>query len=177
MSTIFNLDTANLFAGDDDPNHSQFLVLNSVKLPSLEEQTKEHKPGGGLVGVEIGMRSIAALMIGFNLNGLNPKVMNKFMTGRREAYTIRGNVSNVKTQEDIPLVCVVHGRMTKAEISDFKKDDGVDTDYEIKEIVRYTLKLDRDEKYFFDFFGGPNAVRIDGRSIFRSVARNIGLSS
>jgi P2 family phage contractile tail tube protein len=177
MATIYNLDTANLFAGDDDPDHSQFLVLNSVKFPALEEATKEFKPGGGIAGVKIGMRSIGALMISFNLAGLNLKVMNKFMTNRREHYTIRGNVANVTTQEDIPLVCVVHGRMTKVDMGEFKKDDGINTDYEINEITRYMLKIGGDEKYFIDVFGGPNAVRIDGRTIFRQVARNIGLGT
>ena len=95
MATIYNLDTANLFAGDEDPDHSQFLVLNTVRFPALEETTKEVKPGGGVVGVKIGMRSVAAPMISFNLTGINPKVMNKFMTNRREHYTIRGNIANI----------------------------------------------------------------------------------
>lgn len=177
MATIYNLDTANLFAGDEDPDHSQFLVLNTVRFPALEETTKEVKPGGGVVGVKIGMRSVAAPMISFNLTGINPKVMNKFMTNRREHYTIRGNIANISTQEDIPLVCVVYGRMTKVDMGEFRKDDGINTDYEINEIVRYQLKIDGDEKYFIDIFGGPNAIRVDGRPLFREVARNIGLGT
>ena len=175
MSTLMQLDTVNLFVGDADPDKSEYLALKGFKIPSLEENTKEHKPGGGVVGFKIGMRSINALSFSFSLEGINPGPMNKFMTTRRENYTFRGNMTNVRTQEDIPVLGVVHGRMTKIETSEFKKDDGVGMDYEINEVVRYRLVIGREEKYFFDAFGGPGAIRIDGKSLFRNVARNIGL--
>lgn len=176
MATLYNLDTANLFVGDEAPNRSEFLVLNGVKIPALEEATKEHKPGGGIGGINMGMRSIKPLVLTFSLFGFNPDVMPKFMTNRRESYTIRANVSNVRTQEDIPLVAVVHGRMTKVETSEFKKEDGISTDYEINEITRFKLTFNRQEKIYIDMFGGPAAIRVDGRPLFRRVARNIGLN-
>lgn len=175
MSTIYNLDSANLFTGDDDPDHSQFLVINSIKFPMLEEETKEFKPGGGVMGIEIGQKSIKALSLGFKLFGFNPRVMNRFMDGK-EHYTIRGNLLDVKKQEDLKVVCVVHGRMVKVDMGDFKKGDGTESDYEIKEITKYKLHIDGDEKYYFDFFAGPGGVRVNGKKVFRRAARNLGLA-
>jgi phage tail tube protein FII len=174
-ATIYNLDTANLFVGDDNPDNSQFLTLNGAKVPMLEESTRTITPGGGIVAMDIGMRKITISPFTFKLNGINPDVMPKFMTNRRIKYTLRGNVSNVRTQEDIPLLAVVEGRMIKVDIGEFRKDTEVDTDYEIREIAYYMLKLGDQEKYYLDVFAGPNGVRIDGNPIFRDVARNIGL--
>jgi len=174
-ATIFNLDTANLFVGDDNPDNSQFLTLSGVKIPSLEESTRTISPGGGVVAIDIGMRKITMSSLTFKLSGLNPDVMPKFMANRRIKYTIRANVSNVRTQEDTPLVATIEGRMVKMDVGEFKKDGEVDTDYEIKEIVHYMLKLGTQEKYYLDAFAGPSGVRIDGVPIFRNVARNIGL--
>ncbi len=173
--TIYNLDTANLFVGDDDPENSQFLTLMSVKIPSLEEATRTIEPGGGIVAIDFGLRKINALSISFGLSGINPDVMPKFMPSRRTAYTIRGNISDVRTQEDIPLVATIQGRMTKLDVGEFKKGGEVNSDYEIKEIVHYMLKIGDQEKFYMDAFAGPNGVRIDGVPVFRDVARNIGL--
>lgn len=175
MSTIYNLDTANLFVGDDNPDESQFLVLKSVKVPSLEENTKDFQPGGGVAGISYGMRSIMPLVTTFTLEGINPKVMPYFMRTRRVPYTIRGNLTDVRTQADIPLVAVLHGRMIKVDVGEFAKQNGVESMYEIREVVKYELRIDGTEKVYFDFFAGPGGVRIDGETVFNDVARNIGI--
>lgn len=174
-ATIYNLDTANLFVGDEDPDNSQFLVLNGIKIPALEESTRTITPGGGIVAIDIGNRKITIAPFTFKLSGLNPDVMPAFMATRRKKYTMRGNLANVRTQEDIPVVMTIEGRMVKVDINEVKKDSDVDSDYEVREIVHYMLKIGDKEKYYLDAFAGPNGVRIDGVSPFREVARNIGL--
>lgn len=174
-ATIFNLDAANLFTGDDDPGNSQFLTLQSVKLPSLEESTRSHTPGGGIMAIDIGNKKINALMLTFTLVGLNPDVMPKFMAPQRQKYTVRGNLFNASTQEDLPVVGVITGKMVRSEVSQFTKDDGVNTDYEIREVTKYMLTIDGQEKYYFDFFGGIGAARVDGVPMFQAAARNLGL--
>jgi phage tail tube protein FII len=176
--TLFNLDSANLFAGDDDPSDSQFLVLKTVKIPALEEQTKEHLGGGAVSSIMLGMRHFKIAPLTFTLEGFNPTIMPRFMPAgaARIKYTIRGNIRDIRTHEDIPLKAIVEGRMTKSEISEFKKDDGASTDYEINEILFYHLFFGKDEKIYFDYFSGPNGLRMDGVSVLDNVARNLGLS-
>lgn len=175
VATLYNLDTANLFLGDDDPDESLHLVLSSVKMPSLEEAVKEHTPGGGVGTIEIPMRKLSAISMTFSLMGVAPNALSMFMAARRQNYTVRGNLYNLSEQIDIPLVGVISGRMTKVEMGEFKKDDGVSTDYEIKGVMRYRLTIDGREKFFYDYLQGPRGVRIDGVNPFARVARNIGL--
>lgn len=174
-STIYNLDTANLFCGDDQPENSQHLVINTIKIPNLEVMTKAWIPGGGVMAIEVGQKRINAPMLGFNLAGINPDVSPRFMQQRRVNYTVRGNLFDVQSQQDIPLVAVVSGKMTKVDISNFSKDDGVTSDYEIREVVKYSLFVNNVEKFYFDFFSGPAGVRIDGENPFRDAAVNLGL--
>jgi phage tail tube protein FII len=176
-ATIFNMDSANLFVGDDDPTNSQFLVLRNIKFPSLEEATKDHDGGGAVGTLTMGMRKLEALSLPFQLEGFNPSVMNKFMpiTGRTK-YTIRGNMRDIRDHTDKEIRAVIEGRMTRAEMSEFSKDDGINTDYEIREIVFYELFADGDEKFYYDYFSGPKGVRVDGQEIFPVVARNLGLA-
>lgn len=177
-ATLYNLDAANLFVGDDDPTNSQFLTLKNVKLPGLEEQTKEHLGGGAVFSIRLGMRSFSIAPLAFTLEGFNPTVMTRFMPigAQRVKYTIRGNIRDVRTHEDIALRAIVEGRMTKSEISDFKRDDGITTDYEINELLFYHLYFGADEKIYADYLAGPNGVRIDGKAALPGVARNLGLS-
>lgn len=175
VATITNVDTANLFVGDDDPANSQYLVLNSFTLPDLQEVTKSYNPGGGVTAIEMGMRRINALTLPFSLHGINEDVLPYFMKSRRSMYTVRGNLANISDQSDKPFVATIEGRMTKATLGQFTKDNGMDSDYEIKEIMRYKLVIGTTEKFFFDAFMGPRGVRIDGVETFRAVSRNIGL--
>ncbi len=177
-ATLFNLDSANLFVGDDDPTNSQFLTLKTVKIPGMEEQTKDHMGGGAVASIKLGMRSFTIAPLSFSLEGFNPDIMPRFMPAgpARIKYTIRGNVRNIRTHEDLPLRAIVEGRMTKAEISEFKKDDGVSTDYEINEVLFYHLYFGNQEKIYFDYWAGPNGLRMDGVSTLQGVSRNLGLS-
>ena len=175
MSSIYNLDSANIFVGDDAPDHSEYLTIETIKWPSLEEATKEVKPGGGAMSIEVGMKSIKPLTLGFKLFGMQPDAMGKFMKPAKDHFTIRGNLFDVKKQENLKVVGVVFGRIVKVDMGEFKKEDGVSTDYEVKEITKYKLHIDGDEKYYFDFFAGPAGVRVNGQRVFNRVARNLGL--
>jgi phage tail tube protein FII len=177
-ATLYNLDAMNLFVGDDDPTDSQFLTMQNVKIPGLEEQTKEHAGGGAISSIDLGMRYFKIAPLTFTLQGFNPTVMPRFMPAgaQRIKYTARGNIRDVRTHDDIALKAIVEGRMTKVEISDFKRDDGVTTEYEIKEILFYQLFIGDAEKIYFDYWAGPSGLRMDGNLILGGMARNLGLA-
>ena len=175
-STIRHLDAANLFVGDDDPTNSLFLILKNVKLPSLEEVTKEHMGGGAVAGIELGMRAIQPLKFPFQLEGFNPEQISRFMPGSgRIKYTMRGNIRDIRDHTDLEVKAVIEGRMTKVEMSEFEKEKGINTDYEIKEVAFYSLFYNGVEKFYFDYFSGPAGVRMDGQPMFPALSRNLGL--
>lgn len=177
MSNIFNLDAATLFIGDAEPDKAHYLDINTIQLPSLEEATREVKPGGGVLGINMRTKSIKALTLGFNLVGVQQRVMDYIAKEKREKYTIRGNLYDLRRQEDLPFVGVAEGRMMKRDIKEFKKEGDIETEYEINEIVLWKLHIDGKEQEYFDFFAGPAGIRINGNKRFNRVARNLGLGA
>lgn len=176
MSNMFLMQAASLLAGDENPENTHWLDLTNVKLPMLQENTTDHKPGGGSMGIKIGMGQVDALMISFKMKGLAPDLLQKFGVNspRRRKYTIRGSVLNLRDNTEEPALCVVEGRMMKADLSEFAQDNGVDTDYEIHEIVHYELSLNNREVHYYDFFS-PASTRINGFTVLADRARNLGL--
>lgn len=174
-STVFHVDAATLFVGDDDPTNSQHLVLKSVKLPTLTEKTRDHSPGGGPVSVKLGMRKIEAPEPTFKLEGINPTVMNKFMPPTRTMYTMRANIRDVVQQTDIAMKAIIQGRMMEVDMGDFGTDESVESDYKISEVLYYQVFFDNQEKYYFSFPEGYAGVRVDGQQVFRQMAANLGL--
>jgi uncharacterized protein len=173
-STILHMNAANIFVGDEDPTKSLHLVIKNVKLPSLDEMTKEHAGGGAPMKMQLGMGMLESLALTFNLEGFTPDVMTSFMGLGRKKYTIRGNIRDVREHTDTEVKAIVEGRMVKAEMGDFTRDNGIDSSYEIREVAFYSLYFGQQEKLYVDFFGGPNGVRVDGQAIFSRVARNLG---
>lgn len=177
MSTIQHLDSANIFVGDDDTNQSLFLKLMNIKFPELEEQTDSHEGSGAIMGLEIGMNLIAPLTLSFDIKGFDANVMKRFMPAGtdRIKYTVRGNLRDVRSGTQSAIKCIVEGRMTKVALSDFAKSKGMDSSYEVKEIVMYELTKDGDELWYFDYFMGPAGARRNGEAMFPQAAANLGL--
>lgn len=178
MSTLYIMQMASLFAGDDDPTKAHFVDIEGVKLPDLTEKTKDFMPGGGVFGLSIGMRMIEPFKLTFKLHGLQPDVMSKMgiNSPSRRKYTVRGNIVDIRTGEEIGGKAIIEGRLIKTSFSEFKREEGIDMDYEVGEVTHYEMFLGTTEKYYFDFFGGPGAVRIDGVASYLNSAVNLGIA-
>ncbi|TIS45216.1 MAG: phage tail protein, partial [Mesorhizobium sp.] len=61
------LEQVNLFVGDQDPEDSNHIKLQSLGLPTLEQVTVAHLGGGAPGEVEFGMNAIKALQPTFKL--------------------------------------------------------------------------------------------------------------
>jgi phage tail tube protein FII len=175
--TIFLMDMASIMVGDGTPNDLNSLNIEDLKVPMIQEVTTEHKGGGAIMGVKLGMNMIETLDLTFKLKGFSPNVSNKLGMGqaRRLNYTIRGNVRDVREDRQFSCKVVVNGRMCKVDGGSFARDSGTSEDFEVNEIMKYQCFFDDTEKFYFDYFAGPAGVRIDGNSIFATAASNLGL--
>ena len=175
MSNMHLMQAASLLAGDADPSATHWLDILGVKLPMLQENTTDHKPGGGGLGLKIAMGQFEALMVSFKVKGLAPDLLRKIgATGaRRIKYTIRGSVLNLRSNVEEPALAVVEGRMIKADLSEFSQDNGMDADFEIHEVVYYELRINDAEVYYMDGFD-PAGIRINGVPTQAARARNLG---
>ncbi|MFC5509259.1 phage major tail tube protein [Bosea massiliensis] len=178
MATLYEMDFAALFCDELDPSKANWLNLEEVKIPMLQEKTQETTGGGAAMSLRMGMGIFEPIELTFKLRGFNPDVMNKIMPpGRvRRAYTITGNIRDLEGDRQFALKAVIRGRMTKVDPGSFTRDSGISTDYQIDEIVFYSLHLDGVEKYYVDQFVGPNGIRVDGVQVYQDVARHLGLA-
>jgi phage tail tube protein FII len=176
-SAFMQMDAANIFVGDDNPTDSLFLSIKNVNFPDLEEGTKEHIGGGAAGVIEMGNRVIRPFNFTFQLEGFNADHIGTFMpsNGARLKYTVRANLRDLRTHADVPVLGVIEGRMTKMTTSEFTRDNGVTTDYEIKEVFFYTLHVGGQEKLYFEYLKGLAGVRKNGQAMFAAPARNLGL--
>lgn len=178
MAMIAELDAANLFAGDDDPNKSEYLAMTEVKLPMLQEKTREHLGGGMMGAINVSVRVFEAMEMTFKLRGFNPDVMKKFglNSPSRQRYTVLGNVRELVRNTEMPVKAVVQGRLIRMENDAFTRDGGISHDYQIAEVDFYALYLDNQEKFYVNLWEGPSGLRVDGVVQYGNMARNLGLA-
>lgn len=175
-NTLYIMDAAALFLGDEDPTDAEIITIKSVKIPALKEKTKSHMGGGATMEINLGMRAIEPLEFTFKLEGVNEKAMSQLMpVAGRLKYTVRGNIRDLRSGADIGIRAIIDGRMTSYEPGEFSRDNGMESDYMFAEIMGYRLIVNDVEKFYFDFFAGPLGVRVNGVQIFRGQARNLGL--
>ncbi len=163
MSTLYVMEAANLFCGDDDPTRSKHLSLSELKLPTLEEQFQEHHAGGSIVGIKVGV-GIAALEATFKLRGWDPDLLIQFGLGTRQRhrYTAYGVIRDKRTNRAIEAKAVMEARLAKIEIEAFQRGEFTGHDYMLDEIMHYELHFDEAEKFYFDFF--TQEYRVNGTS-------------
>jgi P2 family phage contractile tail tube protein len=174
-SSLMFMEAANLFVGDHDPSASLHLVLESLKLPSLQEVTQEWNPGGGVGAVELGMGALQKLEAGFKLKGVAPEILVQFGLGtkRRQNFTAYGSIRDKLTGASVQSKAILEARMTKVEGDEFKRGELQGYDYALTEIFHYELTIDGREIYYFDFL--TSVWRVDGVAQNTDVLANLGI--
>lgn len=171
---LLTWEAANLYAGaapgdEANPNH---LRITEIKLPGMDEQYVDHRPGGAPVAIEIDT-GIARLECTFVLMGWSPQVAELIRSwvpvdNKFHAY---GVVRNRQTGEASQAIAIMWGRLGRADPQNWRRGDPGHWNYAIRGITHYELKLvGQDEGvdliYKWDFFdntlivgNSPNADR------------------
>jgi hypothetical protein len=164
MSNLYIMEAANLFAGDHNPQSSNHLTLQNLKLPGLEEQFTDHAAGGAPVAIEIDTH-IGRLEATFNLLGWQPRVMTLIgqSARNRQTFTAYGLIRNRRTGEPMEGMAVMQGRLGRVNPTDFNRGTNQVHEYAIRSIVHYELKMGGEQIYFWDFF--TNVRRVGGEDL------------
>jgi P2 family phage contractile tail tube protein len=157
-------EAVNLFAGDNPPNNSKHLNLESIKLPELEELTQNFHSGGSVGQIEVGGMGLKALELTFKTKGWDPQTMSQFGLGSKNMnpYTIYGVARDKNGNAAIEVKAIVRGRMTRVMNDEVKRGDLMGQDFAIKEVLHYELYFAKVEKYYYDWL--TTAWRVDGAS-------------
>jgi P2 family phage contractile tail tube protein len=163
MSTIYIMEAANLFCGDDDPTASKHLTLAEMKLPTLQEMYQDHHAGGSRVKIEVAV-GIEKLESTFKLNGWDPELLTKFGLGSAtpRRFTAYGMIRDKRTGAAIESKAIIEGRLGKIDPDAFQRGELQGHEYGINEIVHYELWFGEQEKMYFDFY--TTDWRLDGVS-------------
>jgi hypothetical protein len=161
---LFIQEAMNLFVGDNGPDNSKHLILETVKLPTLEETGQDYIPGGGIGEIAVGGLGLKKLESTFKIKGYDPQVMSQFGLGSRGRlpYTFYGAIRDKKGNRAIELKVIMEGRLAKIEGDDLQRSELIGHDHMIHEIWHYECYWDKKEKYYYDFLGSD--WRVDGVS-------------
>jgi hypothetical protein len=187
--TVYSLESANLICGDTStkdsnkgaPGISTHLVLQELKLPTLEENYVDHTPGGASVGIEIPSH-INKLEATFNLAGWSSDVMVYLSrdTPQHHVFTAYGLIRDRRSSLALQCIAVMHGRLGRVNPTAFSKGNLMHHEYSIKSIVHYELNMQQSgednqlfEIYYWDFF--TSEKRIGGIDVNKEMVRLLAI--
>lgn len=161
---IFAMEAANLYCGDHQPNRSNHLTLQSLKLPTLEENFADHAAGGAAVAIEIDTH-LNRLECTFNLLGWDPDVMVMIGESRRahQVFTAYGLIREKRNGKALRAMAVMQGRLGRVDPSEFRRGDNMSHGFAIRGITHYELRMQQtsgvnQEIYYWDFFTSERRV-------------------
>ena len=171
--TLYIWEAANLFCGDHDPKNSKHLSIQELKLPPLEEDFQDHKPGGSKVDIEIGV-GIKKLEPTFKCVGFDPHLIVQFGLSSpiKRIFTAYAEIKDRRTGESYEGRAVMEGRLGKVDTDEYKRGDLLSTAYTINELTHYELWFNGAEKIFWDFWSNTWRVdAVDQNSSTNSILR------
>jgi len=171
MATIHLLEAVNLYIGDHDPNASNHLELEELKLPEPSIKASEHMPGGGVMAVNFSMNVLEVLEPTFKLRGMNPDRLKQFglNTPYRHIFTAYGVVRDKRSGRATDAKAIIEAKIGKMTPDAFKRGDDFGHEYAMQEVVSYTLSIGNSEVFAVDFF--TNVYRVGGIDQFSDVNR------
>jgi P2 family phage contractile tail tube protein len=174
-NSILMMEAANIFVGDDNPNASNHMSIQTLKLPNLEESYVEHNAGGAAVGMEFETH-MNKLEATFNLAGWTPDVMTKIGRWSVEVqrFTARGAIRDRRSGKVSTALARMWGRLAQANATDFRRGDLMGFEYAIKGIHHYELIVGGRQLIYFDYF--ENARIIGGWDVNSEINAALGVT-
>ena len=175
MSDILMMEAANIFIGDHDPEKSKHLKVQNLQLPTLEYETVDHMPGGGVMGVGLSMNVLKKLEATFKLVGFDEEAFRAAGIGanRVEIFTARGALRRKSDGRIFACTAILRGSMGKLAPDQFERTQALGHDHSIVDLTRYQLTIGT--KVWFDVdYWSSKRIRFDVDG-FAETRRALGL--
>lgn len=141
---VYVMEAANLFCGSEatDDANSNHLVLEQLKLPGMQEQYVDHRPGGSPVSIEIDT-IIQRPECTFVLLGWTTQVATLLASWQsgQNAFTAYGVVRDRTTGDAMQAMAQITGRLGIADPQNFRRGEAMTWNYAIRSIIHYGLWL------------------------------------
>ena len=151
------LDHANLFCGSapNDDKKSNHLALTELKLPTMEIQYVDHRPGGAPVAVEIDV-VMTRMELEFEVVGITPQIMGllRNLESRKHDFFAYGNMREYASGVALPLMAYFYGQLARVAPQPFKRGSIYHTKYQVRGLMKYELYIGQEDIpiYRWDFF-------------------------
>lgn len=151
-------------------------VLDEVELPELAFEGDEFTPGGHMMGVDW-PEALKAPKATIKLRNDDPRVRG--LCGRQPGDYVDAtwyeNLASYRTGEEKGRVIILKGLVNTVKPDTRKGLKAAGTSYDFSTLVFYHDIVDGQTVHKFDFFAGPGATVIGGRSIFQTMASNLAI--
>ena len=151
------LEHANLFCGSavGDDRKSNHLVLTELKLPTMEIQYVDHRPGGAPVAVEIDV-VMTRMELEFEVVGITPQIMSllRNLEMVKHDFFAYGSIREYSSGQAMPLKAYFLGQLARVEPQAFKRGQNFHIKYQVRGLMKYELFIGQEEIpiYRWDFF-------------------------
>jgi phage tail tube protein FII len=184
--TVYVMEGANLICGNSVgangpmPGISTHLVLQEMKLPTMEENYAEHTPAGAPIAIEVPTH-INRLEATFNLAGWDPDIM-RFLGQNSSEYhhfTVYGMIRDRRTSIALQAIARIQGRLGRVNPTAFSRGNLMSHEYAIKSIVAYSLNMQKnvgeDPSPIFDWDFFTSDFIVGGEDINADMMRTLAI--
>jgi P2 family phage contractile tail tube protein len=154
------------------------ITNTGAKLPMMSESGESFTFGGVRGAIEIAT-SMDAVELAFSTKGIQPDILAQFAAGFgiRNTYTVLGALVDEyaadASKRSIPVIATIIGRLSAADVEKYEGGNLAGTEYTIKSVTKYTLKIGSQEVCRFDLqLGGW----LDQAGLQADIANTIGLN-
>lgn len=157
---LLTLEAANMYCGGSGSgNESNHIRLVNVKLPAMEEQYLDHRPGGAPIAVEVDVM-INKLMCEFTLAGWTVHVAELLdaWQQQQQQFWFYGALRERLTGNIYQAQAYIVGRLGRADMQAWQRGQINGYDYALRGIIAYTLSVADETVYDWDFFRNEFSV-------------------
>lgn len=151
---VWTLEEVNLYCGvsPDDSTASNHLTLAEFKIPMLDNQYTDHRPGGAPIAIEVST-ILARLECTFVLLGLTQQVLllAESWADAQNWFTGFGVIRDQVTGYVAQAAVSIQGQLGRVDPQNWNRGGIMHTNYSIRGIRHYEFQIAGNPIYYWDF--------------------------
>jgi phage tail tube protein FII len=177
---LLTLEAANLFCGTVPENvtASNHLTLAELKLPAMEEQYVDHRPGGSPVAIEVDT-IFARPECTFTLAGWSEQVPSLLAAWSDQQNTFFAYcvLRDRSSGAPIQAIATMTGRLGRADPQNWRRGDLHHWAYAIRGITMYELQIDQNILIQWEFFNNTLIINGEDRNADVNAFLRVGTTT
>lgn len=174
MQPLYIMEAADVRRADE-PESSRALTIGKVGLPGIKFLNAEHKPGGGIGGVNFVFPQYEPFEPKFELKGIpDVDIMENFglTDGTKNKWIFAGSCRDKKTGILVPSRAIIEGIVAEWEPDEFELGELVGCNHVLQEVTHYSFYFGGKELWYFDWW--ERVARRGGTDRYADIRTALG---